>query len=346
MPLDRAHIQKLLDAFLSVAQLSGIEKLQDKIVAEFFGAYRPIPSQASQIERQLRRWAETNPSGTYAVAIRPARELYVALFGASSPGLFDVPDRSATAEAPPHRPLTALQRSGRLQSVAQRAELLAELMDADLGALFQAEHAAAPRRHERKKLYLRARTGITSSGDHTNRHEEHLAVALFSRFGASTEGLNVGGDARIRLLDYQVPLKARDSDSLGKVDLLGVDHDSSLCVVELKSGTSNEALLRGLIEGLSYAAILHANVDDLGNECRNRGVMTGTSAPSVQVWAPERFWSKREHEVARVKPFQDRVTDQTGVRITLHSLGDVSVVPGLNGERPTLVGEPIGRRVG
>ena len=37
----------------------------------------------------------------------------------------------------------------------------------------------------------------------------------------------------MRIVDYQVPLNARQGDGLGKVDLLGVDAAGRICVIEL-----------------------------------------------------------------------------------------------------------------
>ena len=81
---------------------------------------------------------------------------------------------------------------------------------------------AAPRRHDRGKRYLHGRTGTTRSGASSNRREEHLAVALYN---ASRGGVAFAlPDQRpLTIIDYQMPLKARQDDrGIGKVDLFAV----------------------------------------------------------------------------------------------------------------------------
>jgi hypothetical protein len=89
--------------------------------------------------------------------------------------------------------------------------------------------AHAPRRAQR---YLSPQHfGITSSGDRSNRIEEHLAAGLFLR-----RELILPNGERLRLIDYQLPLKSVRADrGIGKIDLLDLYDDGTLAVVELKS---------------------------------------------------------------------------------------------------------------
>ena len=77
----------------------------------------------------------------------------------------------------------------------------------------------APRRSDRKKCYFVGHDGNLSTAARSNRYEEHLAIALWN---LNKCWPSLGG-GRFRLLDYQLPLYAQQSDKgIGEVDLLGV----------------------------------------------------------------------------------------------------------------------------
>ena len=250
---------------------------------------------------------------------------------------------SGSAAAVQQRPLTDLHRSAR--SGSTQIALVSELLTADVRGMFDAERRCAPRRGDRGKSYLQDHNGIPSTGATTNRGEEHLAIALFNSFGLRSDGLAVGRTGRITLAEYQVPLKARQSDGLGKVDLLGLDEQGHICVIELKVAESNEPPVRAVLEALSYTAILAANLDALVREFAHRGVVARNAVPRVVVWAPEGYWRAHAHGVPHLTPLMAHIMASTGVAISLQSIGDVSVVHGLNGSRPTLLGTPSCREV-
>lgn len=54
-----------------------------------------------------------------------------------------------------------------------------------------------------------------------------------------------------KILDYQVPLKNKQSDQAGKIDLLAYD-GSILRVLELKKPDTQETMLRCVLEGYTY----------------------------------------------------------------------------------------------
>lgn len=245
---------------------------------------------------------------------------------------------SVSEERADERPLTVLHRRARSPSMQDR--LVDELLAADVRALFDAERRAAPRRGDRGKSYLQDHEGIPSTGAATNRGEEHLAIALANRFGVTSDGLDHGPIGRIRIIDYQVPLKARQSDALGKVDLLGLDDDGRLCVIELKAAGSNEPPVRAVLEALSYAAVLTANLDTLVREFAQRRLVARSTSPRVVVWAPEAYWRTHRHAIPRLAPLLARIATQTEVPVSLVSIGDVAVTYGLNGTRPSLIGAP------
>ena len=88
----------------------------------------------------------------------------------------------------------------------------------------------APHRSKKSKKYFVKHSGEDSAND-SNRHVEILAKALkqLDRSWAHP------GGGRFRLLDYQFPLKAQESDQgIGKVDLLGVTDQGRLMAIELK----------------------------------------------------------------------------------------------------------------
>lgn len=242
-----------------------------------------------------------------------------------------------------HRPLTDLHRRARGSSA--RIGLVNELLDANLREMFDAERGAAPRRGDRGLSYLQDHDGIPSTGEATSRGEEHLAIALFNRFGLGSTGLSVGATERIRLADYQVPLKARQSDAVGKVDLLGVDEIGRICVIELKAAESAEPPIRAVLEAWSYAAMLAANLDTLVREFAARRVTVPTAAPRVVVWAPETYWRAHAHGLSDLAPLLNRIVTASGIAISLQSLGQVSVQYGLLRTRPTLIGTPLCREI-
>ena len=126
----------------------------------------------------------------------------------------------------------------------------------------------------------------------SNRREEHTAIALVNlgRRWALPDG------GWFRLLDYQVPLKARQADSrIGKIDLLGVTDRGRLMVIELKvvgpNGSRTDAPPLALMEGVRYAAIVEANLEDIAGEVERRfGAKVARLPPVVQLLAPEGWW--------------------------------------------------------
>jgi hypothetical protein len=153
----------------------------------------------------------------------------------------------------------------------------------DLAEGFRQLRENAPRRLQ--PFHAPTRSGL--NGAPTRRLEEYLASTLWR-----------GGDIalpdgeRLRLLDYQTPLKSRRADKgVGKVDLLGVDAHGILAVVELKIRGDSEDRRVGLLEGLIYAAIVEANVAKISDEFgRARGARISPVRPRVLVVAPAKYW--------------------------------------------------------
>ncbi len=82
------------------------------------------------------------------------------------------------------------------------------------------------------------------SKTNTNRVEENIAKNL----------LWTNIDHLGRIIDFQVPLKDKDSDSAGKIDLISFkDGESPIAyIVELKIKDNKETLLRAVLEVFTY----------------------------------------------------------------------------------------------
>ena len=89
----------------------------------------------------------------------------------------------------------------------------------------------------------------------TNREEEKCAKRLFNK-----KDLNIG-----EVIDFQIPLKDKQLDKLGKIDLIIFDENTlTLYLIELKYGKNNETLLRAILEAHTYYEII--DLDKLKND--------------------------------------------------------------------------------
>ena len=139
------------------------------------------------------------------------------------------------------------QRNWRARSLDKA---IAAIDPIQLCAEYTALRRRAPRRWLAGKQYFVGHSGVPSTTRDSNRREEHSAIALVNlgRRWALPDG------GWFRLLDYQVPLKARQADSrIGKIDLLGITDRGRLMVIELKvagaNGSRADAPPLALMEG-------------------------------------------------------------------------------------------------
>jgi hypothetical protein len=89
----------------------------------------------------------------------------------------------------------------------------------------------------------------------TNREEEKCAKRLFNR-----KNLQIG-----EVIDFQIPLKDKQSDKLGKIDLMTFNENTlTLYLIELKYGRNTETLLRAILEAHTYCEII--DKDKLKND--------------------------------------------------------------------------------
>ena len=151
---------------------------------------------------------------------------------------------------------------------------------------------SAPSRSARDKCYFVGHDGRPRAKNPASPSEKHLAIALW-RLNAQWPR---SGGGWLRLLDYQFPLKASRCDTgLGEVDLLGATDDGRLVVIELKvgrkDGSRGDTPLLALMEGLRYAAVVHANHGAIAAEARERfAIHVSAEPPIVQILAPEDWW--------------------------------------------------------
>jgi len=219
----------------------------------------------------------------------------------------------------------------------------ASALDADeLLVIYKALRDTAPHRHERgRKYFVEGHIGVPSTKGASNRVEEHLAIALCNDMA----GLPLGESDEIGLLDYQVPLKARQSDAgIGKVDILGVTVSGRVAVAELKVSTDSskgDNPLRALLESLAYCAIVEANASDISNEIEDTfSIETTGGRPNLVVMGPNDYWSTWKHPaLATVFELSDRLARTFDMGIWFLSLGHIDVIPGSGGTKPQLIGE-------
>ena len=151
---------------------------------------------------------------------------------------------------------------------------------------------AAPSRSARIKRYFVGHDGRPQAKYPGSPSEKHLAIALWR---LKAQWPRAGG-GWLCLLDYQFPLKASRSDTgLGEVDLLGATDHGRLVVTELKvrrkDGSRGDTPLLALMEGLRYAAVVHANHRAIASEARERfAIHVSVEPPIVQILAPEDWW--------------------------------------------------------
>jgi hypothetical protein len=201
---------------------------------------------------------------------------------------------------------------------------------------------SGPRRSRVGRPYFVGHSGVATTAGSSSRLEEHCAIALvnFARHWPRPDG------GWFRLLDYQVPLKARQSDvGIGKIDLLGVTEQGRLVVIELKvvgaGGGRGDSPPAALMEGLRYAAILETDQDAIIEEAERRfGVQVTKEPPIVLLLATEAWWRAwLELQTAgdwgpAFARLAKAVETRTDVSIEYMALRDPQIDYGMNGKPP------------
>jgi hypothetical protein len=121
-------------------------------------------------------------------------------------------------------------------------ELYSEVISAHL--LENYDKFAAIKKITRESCYNVTHTGEAPDGD-SNRCEERSAISMYRHIYD-----NIG-----EILNYQVPLKDKQADKAGKIDLVSYENKGDngvLRIIEYKKDRSDETLLRCLLEIYTY----------------------------------------------------------------------------------------------
>jgi hypothetical protein len=250
----------------------------------------------------------------------------------------------------PPTDILELYKRPTVNQISGFCKVLKELDPDDLGRAYHRTRESAPQRHARGKGYFVGHSGVTSSGANSNRREEHLAVALWNATRKGEQLIMPGGQ-ELTFLDYQLPLKARQSDKgIGKVDLFGAINRVHPCVIELKIDATGQGLsdtpLRAFLEALAYCAIVEANARDIAKEAfEYSGLKLINDRPALVVMAPEEYWSgyinhkKTGDWWPVLLRLAENLNEIFGLQSHFIALRNSGFSMGLNGQRPLLAGE-------
>lgn len=192
--------------------------------------------------------------------------------------------------------LVELYNCKRALNLTQFAQVAQELSVTDLVQKYKQLMKNAPRRHEREKKYFVGHELFLGGKKNSNRAEEHLAGALFNEC-QNGEHFILPDKHKLKLVDYQFPLKSRQNDKgIGKIDLLGVIDDEIPCVIELKvdqkGGVKADTPLRALLEGLAYCAIVEANKKEIWGEAQEKfGFKFKVPRPHLMILGTAKYWT-------------------------------------------------------
>lgn len=205
----------------------------------------------------------------------------------------------------------------------------------------------APQR--RNPYFVESHNGISSSGSSSNRREEHLALALFNGSRANKEFILPDGRL-LEFIDYQTPLKAKQSDKgIGKIDLFGVIDNTIPAVIELKiegiDGGREDSPLHALIEGLAYCAIIEKNLPKISDEASTKfDKHLNASKPSLIVLAPDEYWKRyllnksAGHWLPEIINMSIKIEKELGIEIIFLAMTDSGFEMGLDGKPARLMG--------
>lgn len=190
--------------------------------------------------------------------------------------------------------LLKLYKSSETNRYSTFGDFADQLVPADLVAAYRHTRNSAPRRHDHDKSYFVDHSERTNRAEKSNRREEHLALALW-RASRTAAPITLPDGRDLEILDYQMPLKARQKDKgVGKLDLFGLINDRRATVIELKvvpTTGRGDTPLRAYLEALAYCAIVEANVVDIANDANSQyGKAVEIKPPGLVVMAPIDYW--------------------------------------------------------
>lgn len=197
----------------------------------------------------------------------------------------------------PHT-LVELFQSAKVNSFVSSSVEAAALSEDELLLRFDQQSKAAPRRGLHRSYFV-GHSGKTTSGQATNRREEHLAIALWSAYRES--GFTLPDSMILFPVDYQLPLKSHRNEAntgLGKVDLFCAESGGEPWITEVKVNPVGSARvdtpLKALLEALAYCAILDPDMRNLSRESDDKKLtLLHTVAPlrpNLLILAPAEYW--------------------------------------------------------
>lgn len=224
-----------------------------------------------------------------------------------------------------------------------------QLVPADLVAAYRHIRSSAPRRHDRDKSYFVDHSERTSGAEKSNRVEEHLALALW-RAARTDAPITLPDGRTLEVLDYQMPLKARQKDKgVGKVDLFGLIDDHRAAVIELKvvpTKGRGDTPLRAYLEALAYCAIVEANVLEIANDANSRyGKSVEIEPPGLVVMAPIEYWAgfqasmKSEQWWSALNRLVKEIDDLLSIETHFLALKNATFQMGSGDQAPQLTGD-------
>ena len=256
-------------------------------------------------------------------------------------------------ESPTSNPsldLLTLYKSPEVNRISTFGDVTGQLDPGNLVAAYVRARDSAPWRHDRNKRYFVDHSGHMNRSDHSNRREEHLALALWEASEAGAPMVLPTGKT-LEILDYQTPLKARQSDKgVGKVDLFGLIDGHRSTVIELKvRPTTNghgDTPLRAYLEALAYCAIVEANAREIAREASTRfGKSIAERPPGLVVMAPQDYWAGYlEHLKAGqwwpvLSNLAMEIDNLSGLETHFLALQNVAFQMGTKGQNPRLTGK-------
>ncbi|MFI3165964.1 MAG: hypothetical protein R3Y45_06825 [Bacillota bacterium] len=106
----------------------------------------------------------------------------------------------------------------------------------------------------REKSYKTASHTGSQTTANSNREEEMLAKNLFVQY------MNCPDKIIGKMIDYQTPLKNKQTDKAGKIDIISFNEKTNmLFLLELKRKRSGETLLRCILEIITYYFTIDIN---------------------------------------------------------------------------------------
>jgi len=206
----------------------------------------------------------------------------------------------------------------------------------------------SPRRKiHHRDYFISGHDGLPSGNENSNRREEHLALALFNH----SQEFELPDGRLLRFIDYQTPLKAKQTDKgIGKVDLFGVLDQTTPAVIELKiqrkNGGKADTPLRALLEGLAYCAMIEANHGDIAIEARSTfNLDFSQPRPDLIVMAPQDYWHDYLGKPSAgdwlvvLEALIDELKQKLNLNVHLISLQDAAFEMGSAQQRPQLKGD-------